>query len=176
MTLRLFLLLILPGFVACSHADDKVDEVIVSVSIEEIRADSSSISSKDFVSTGQPDAEILAIAKDAGIATIVDLRAPNENRGIDEVAEVEALGMRYVSLPVAGGEDVNFDNAVALDKILAASDGPVLLHCASGNRVGALFALRESLKGASDDEALTVGKSAGLTRLESVVKNRLENH
>lgn len=173
---RLFPLLALLGLAACSFAHESASEVIVAVSVNEIRADSSSITGKDYVSTGQPDAEILSIAKDAGFATVVDLRATGEDRGIDEAAAVEALGMRYFSLPVAGGDDVNFDNAAALDKILAASDGPVLLHCASGNRVGALYALRASLKGANDEEALAAGKAAGLTRLESVVKERLENH
>lgn len=93
---------------------------------------------------------------------------------MDEAAEVAALGMQYVSLPIAGGDDVTFENAAALDKILADTDGPVLLHCASGNRVGALFALSAKLAGATNEEALAAGKVAGLTRLEGVVKERLQ--
>jgi hypothetical protein len=49
-----------------------------------------------------------------------------------------------------------------------------LLHCGSGNRVGALLALRESQDGADDESALEYGRSAGLTKLEPVVIKRLE--
>ena len=48
------------------------------------------------------------------------------------------------------------------------------MHCASGNRVGALMALRASQNGASAEEAMAAGKAAGLTRLEPVVAKRLE--
>lgn len=110
---------------------------------------------------------------DAGFTTVVDLRMPREARGLDERETVEQLGMVYAPLPISGASDITFDNASALDQLLAETDGPVLLHCGSGNRVGALFALREKLLGASSDEALAAGKAAGLTRLESVVSERL---
>ena len=64
-------------------------------------------------------------------------------------------------------------NAANLDQILSDYDGPVLVHCGSGNRVGALLALRQSLLGADDEDALAYGKSAGLTGLEPVVRARL---
>jgi hypothetical protein len=37
-----------------------------------------------------------------------------------------------------------------------------------------LYALREKLAGATDEEALAKGKAAGMTRLEAVVKERLQ--
>ena len=111
--------------------------------------------------------------REAGFVAVIDLRGEEEDRGIDEVAAVEALGMRYVSLPVHGADDVTFENAEELDRLLGEFDGPVLVHCASGNRVGALVALRASAAGASDDEALAAGKAAGLTRLEPAVAERL---
>ena len=52
---------------------------------------------------------------------------------------------------------------------------PVIIHCASGNRVGALLALRANLiQGKSASEALAFGKAAGLTTLEDAVKQRLK--
>lgn len=176
--LRFFPFVALLGFVACSIVDENgVGSLgsVVSIKADDIRADASSLVGRQFVSSGQPDAEVLSIAKDAGFTTIVDLRMDSEDRGMDEVAEVAALGMQYVSLPIAGADGISFENAAELDKILAASDGPVLVHCGSGNRVGALFALREKLAGATDEEALSAGKVAGLTRLEGVVKERLQN-
>lgn len=53
-------------------------------------------------------------------------------------------------------------------------DGPVLIHCGSGNRVGAMLALIESLDGADDEQAIAAGKEGGLTRLEDVVRARLQ--
>ena len=43
-----------------------------------------------------------------------------------------------------------------------------------GMGVGALVALLEADRGASAEEALKAGRAAGLTRLEDVVKDRLE--
>lgn len=124
-------------------------------------------------SAGQPDAEAIKLFADAGYVAVIDLRGEKEKRGFDERAVVEQYGLEYVSMPVAGAGAINYAGARYLDSLLSRFDGPVLVHCASGNRVGALLALRASLAGADDAEALTYGKSAGLTRLESAVKKRL---
>ena len=50
----------------------------------------------------------------------------------------------------------------------------MLLHCASGNRVGALLALMAyHEEGVSRRQALDVGRAAGLGALESEVDQRL---
>lgn len=147
---------------------------VIKPTINEIRNDPAVLNGAHLVSTGQPDEAVLASVKAAGFVAVIDMRGPAEDRGIDESSAVESLGMTYVSLPVAGPGDVSFENAAALDKILGDLEGPVLMHCASGNRVGALMALRASQNGASADEALAAGKAAGLTRLEPVVAERLE--
>ncbi len=147
----------------------------VSVSAAEIRSNATTIDGRQLISSGQPDQRVLEIVKDAGFVAVVDLRSAEEDRGLDEVRAVESLGMSYVLLPIADVGDISFENAKALNEILARFDGPVLVHCASGNRVGALFALRASLAGDSDDEALLAGKAAGLTRLEPDVKKQLKN-
>jgi len=156
---------------ACSFAEDRD---IVAIKVADIQADAGVLSGQQHVSTGQPDEKTLAIASEAGFIAVIDLRGEEEDRGIDEVAAVEALGMQYVSLPVKGEDGVTFENAAELDRLLGEFDGPVLLHCASGNRVGALAALRASAAGASADEALAAGKAAGLTRLEPVVVEQLQ--
>lgn len=159
-------------FAFCAFAGADNPEVIA-VSADDIRADAGALPENDMVSTGQPDAKMLQTIADAGFVAVIDLRTDGEDRGIDERGFVEQLGMRYISLPVAGGRDMTFENAAELDRLLSEADGQVLLHCGSGNRVGALVALRASLHGASQDEALAAGKAAGLTRSESVVRERL---
>ena len=161
---------------ACSLAEVEHVDPVIGINAAEIKSDISLLEGKQLVSTGQPDSELLSMVKAAGFTTIVDLRGPTEDRGMDEAAEVAALGMRYITLPIGGADDVTYENAAELDKIIAAADGPVLLHCASGNRVGALHALSRKMAGASSDDALAAGKAAGLTRLEPVVIERLQEN
>jgi len=127
-----------------------------------------------LTSSGQPEEAALRVFADRGYVAVIDLRGPDEDRGMaDERAAVQALGLEYIAFPIASREAINFDTARELDAVLQRIDGPVLLHCGSGNRVGAMLALRHSLSGADDDDAITYGKDAGLTGLEGVVRERL---
>ena len=124
---------------------------------------------------GQPDARQLHEAAAAGITTVIDLRATGEDRGYDEQAAAERLGLRYVRLPIGGAADINEANARTLDRLLKQDRHATLLHCASGNRVGALLALAHArVDGASSEQALQLGREAGLTSLEPVVRARLQ--
>ena len=145
------------------------------VDIDDV-VDAGAVKAVDGVtSAGQPSEEALRVFSDSGYAAVIDLRGENEDRGMDdEQAVVEELGMDYVAFPIASRDGVSFENAERLDALIEQYDGPVLVHCGSGNRVGALLALRESLNGASDEEALEHGREGGLTRLEGVVKDRLQ--
>jgi protein tyrosine phosphatase (PTP) superfamily phosphohydrolase (DUF442 family) len=96
---------------------------------------------------GQPGAGAWDALAKAGAHTVVDLRAPSEPRGYDEPAAVKAAGLEYVALPVTQLTltDAQFD---ALRGILRdPARRPIVVHCASSNRVGALllpyFALDE---------------------------------
>ncbi len=124
---------------------------------------------------GQPSREQLASAAANGVRTVIDLRGTDEARGYDEAAEARRLGLVYLALPVAGGEGITFANARALQQLLANAEGPVLLHCASGNRVGALLALAAAEDGASDDAALELGRRAGLGSLAPTVEQVLQS-
>ena len=128
-----------------------------------------------ITSAGQPDEQALDVFAESGYAVVIDMRGPDEDRGMDDFAGlVEEKGMEYVAFPVVGKDAISFETAAKLDAVLEEIDGPVLLHCGSGNRVGALLALRHSLDGASDEEALKHGKDAGMTRLEPRVREVLE--
>ena len=129
-----------------------------------------------ITAAGQPNESGLRELADDGYAAVIDLRTAGEERGLDEVTTVEELGMDYISLPIGGRDAINFENAKKLDQILSNYDEPVLVHCGSSNRVGALLSLREKLNGAGDEEALAFGKAAGLTSLESTVRTRLSEN
>lgn len=125
---------------------------------------------------GQPSAQQLRDAAQAGVTSVIDLRMPHEDRGYDEAAAAEALGLRYVRLPIDGAGGISEANARTLDRLLRQDPGSTLLHCASGNRAGALLALAQArVHGASPEAALQFGRDAGLTSLEPAVRAALEH-
>ena len=124
-----------------------------------------------LATAGQPAAEALAKLKDMGFRTVVNLRTEEEGTA-EEQKVVEAQGLRYVSVPVTA-DSLSLADAEAVEKVLHDSAaGPVLLHCASSNRVGAVWALIQSREGKSLDEALAAGREAGLRspQLEAAVR------
>ena len=158
---KFYLAVVLAGVLAMAAlADDlKVDLQAVVASGEVRPVDGIS-------AAGQPDEAALRVFADRGYAAVIDLRAEHEPRGLDEQAVVESLGMDYVLMPITDTAAINFENARRLDELLKQYDEPVLIHCGSSNRVGALLALRASLNGADDEGALQAGRDGGLTGLE----------
>ncbi len=128
-----------------------------------------------ITSAGQPNAAALKIFAEQGYTTVIDMRAAKEDRGMDEAVVIDDLGMDYIVFPITKPDGISFENAAKLDHLIGSAAGPVLVHCASGNRVGALLALRASLAGADDATALQYGKNGGMTRLEGRVKEVLAN-
>ena len=123
---------------------------------------------------GQPNADQLRELAGQGVTTVIDLRGPGEDRGFDETAVAESLGLRYVRIPVAGGDDLQAANVRAVYNALQQSQGPVLLHCGSGNRAGAVLALVNAQhESASTTDALELGRQAGLRSLEAATRDRL---
>jgi uncharacterized protein (TIGR01244 family) len=111
-----------------------------------------------------------------GVTTVVNLRTPSEMQGRDEAAEVRAAGMRYIQIPIAGAEGITDANARLLRDALAAADGSVLVHCASANRAGGLLALAEARHGGvAPEQAIALGRKAGMASTEARVRVLLES-
>lgn len=130
----------------------------------------------DLLTGGQPSRECLEAARDAGYRTVINLRPAGEFDGYDEGRVVRELGLDYVHIPVAGAGDLNAEAVASLDAVLAdAQRRPALIHCGSGNRVGALIAMEARLKrGLSVDQALACGDAAGLMALRDAVRAKLQ--
>ncbi len=126
--------------------------------------------------SGQPSAEAITKLPSIGITTVIDLRPDRETPDLDERAAAEKAGLKYLLLPVAGAADLTRENVARFDQLLkeASSEG-VLIHCASGNRVGAMLALQARwVQGRSAEESLAIGKAAGMTGLTSEVEKLFE--
>jgi uncharacterized protein (TIGR01244 family) len=128
-----------------------------------------------LVTGGQPAMDAWRDLRAAGVTRVINLRPASELGSRDEAAEVHASGMNFVQIDVAGPDDLTADNATLLWQALQGDAGSVLVHCASGNRAGALLALAAAqVGGMSPQAALEFGKAAGLTKLEPVVRERLQ--
>jgi protein tyrosine phosphatase (PTP) superfamily phosphohydrolase (DUF442 family) len=127
---------------------------------------------------GQPTEDQLVLAKDKGVKTVVNLRSPGEEKDYAfEPKKLEELGIKYVNIPINGktGDGLNEENAKKLAEALKTGE-PTIVHCASGQRVGALYAMKAFyVDGKTPDEALEVGHQNGLSmpELEKIVKDKL---
>lgn len=120
---------------------------------------------------GQPAAEAWTAMAAAGVGTVINLRPEAELAGRDEAAEVHAAGMAYHQIPVAGANDITAENADRLWSLLQAAKGPVVVHCASGNRVGGLLSVALVRHGGLQPEAaLALGREAGMASTEAKAK------
>lgn len=171
--LTVVLCLALTGSLAIADDADLSAVSALKVDIDAV-AELGQVQPVDGVTTaGQPDEASLKVFADNGYVAVIDLRTSRENRGFDEPAVVESLGMDYVNFPI-GRDGITLENAKTLEEIMVRYDEPVLVHCGSANRVGALFALNTFLHTEDTEKALEAGRAAGLTGLESTVKEVLE--
>jgi len=124
----------------------------------------------DLITAGMPRPQDLQAAAAAGLRSIVNLCPSAETPGEAEL--VASVGLRYVHIPLAGAADLTRDNAERLAQALDdANARPVLVHCASSNRVGALFALKARyVDGLDADAAIALGRKAGLKAMEPAVR------
>jgi len=110
----------------------------------------------------------------AGYRTFVDLRSDAEVTPEIQAA-AEAAGLVYRRIPLTGDKDLDLGTARELAAVLdERAKEPVAIACASGNRVGALLAVKAFwLDGLPPEQALALGRQAGLTRLEPSVRSLL---
>ncbi len=132
----------------------------------------------DVYSAGQPtEADLAALAR-TGVRTIINLRHPTESTDFDEANVVATLGMRYANIPVSGTQDLTRETIANFSRELtdARSRGPVLIHCGSANRVGAVIALEQAwVQRQNTGAALAAGRAAGLAGLEPAVIELLDS-
>lgn len=122
----------------------------------------------DIIACGMPNTTELNDAAKQGIKTIINL-CPQEETPADEANTVTDLGMQYINIPIHGPQDLTRSNAEKISHIMQDCEyHPLLIHCKSANRVGALLALKQFwIDGKPIQEAIEFGRTAGLTKLEA---------
>ena len=159
LTLCLATLMLLPSVPA--SADESVEPT--DYSIPNMRQ-----AEPGILTGGRPELSDLQQLKAAGYKAVINLEGLGEG-SLNEAAVAEKLGMSYIALPITHA-DITEENAEKLQAAIQLSGTPVFVHCASGNRAGALMALRAYfVLNMSPAAALEEGKKAGLTSLTATV-------
>jgi uncharacterized protein (TIGR01244 family) len=125
--------------------------------------------SPGLATAGQPAPETLARLKELGFKTVINIRTEAEPGVVQEADVVKAQGLDYHLIPITAAT-FSAEQVDAIAKILDdPAAGPVLFHCGSSNRVGAVIAAIEARKGRGCAEAEAEGRRLGL-RSESMVE------
>lgn len=163
----MFLALVLPCLVAAAmEVPDSADSA---------RIPNYRLVAPGIAAAGQPSPAALSDLKAMGFGAVVNLRTEKEADLAAEKAVVEAQGLRYVSVPITP-DSFRLEDVLAVQRVLEDPwTGPVLLHCASSNRVGAVLAVLQARKGQPLDEALAAGRAAGMSSpaMENAVRRVL---
>jgi uncharacterized protein (TIGR01244 family) len=115
---------------------------------------------------GQPGLDDYALLKSAGIDNVINMRMPGEQSDFNDQEQASTAGLNYVAMPIAGEPAITLDAAKQLDDVLNTLEGNTLVHCATSNRVGALFAIRAAvIQDKPVEQALAEGQKAGLKGL-----------
>jgi len=121
---------------------------------------------------GQPSALDLQYLKTIGIDIVINLRPISEEIDFDQVSVMQNLNMVYHHIVVANETDLTKSTAMKLAQVLPKNGEKCLFHCASGNRVGALLAVKAfGLDGYSGDKAIQFGLDSGMTKWLPMVRN-----
>ncbi len=108
-------------------------------------------------------ADFAAAARYPGIRTVLDLRRESENRGFDEARQLNELDVEYQNVPCGGPEQLTDEVLDRSLHVIETGQRPLLVHCASGNRVGAVWMAWRMLKnGYSEERALAEAREVGL--------------
>lgn len=120
-----------------------------------------------FYFAGQPDEESLVkLIETEGVRTVINIRTPAEESGmgVNERAVADERGARYETIPISPSTFSKAD-VDRFAEIVGSSEGPILVHCASSNRVGGLWAAYLTAHhNVPIEQALEIGRSVGLSR------------
>jgi len=133
----------------------------------------------DVLLAGQPSADDFALLDDQGYKTIINLRRPEEKIGFDQARLLADLDIDYIHIPWNGPDELSDQVFDQLRELLTTAERPLVLHCASANRVGAVWLPWRVLDGGlSYEDALAEAKTIGMRTPGYEVKARdyIERH
>ncbi|MBL4770447.1 MAG: hypothetical protein JKY61_04770 [Planctomycetes bacterium] len=110
----------------------------------------------------QPSEADLALFKDSGLASVINMRKSAEMQ-FDESSVAQGLGLGYSHIGWNGPDELTDELFDSFRELMNQAQQPMLVHCASSNRVGAIWMVWRALdQGASVETALAEAKMAGM--------------
>ncbi len=131
------------------------------------------VSVKHLYLSAQPDLAALLTAVEQDVGVVINLREPDEQEW-DEKAAATSLGLTYYNLPIPrSGSGFDSDDLAQISKLVGKHrDTKILMHCSSGNRAGAWFAVHLVRDhGMSAKQSIELSRHVGLTN--EVMKSRV---
>lgn len=111
----------------------------------------------------QPSPADFEQARKGGVKTVINIRHPEEIKEFDEAKVVADLGLAYHNPAWNGPEELTDAVFDELRGLLRTVEKPILFHCSSANRVGAIWlAYRVLDDGLGVEDALVEAKTVGL--------------
>ena len=130
---------------------------------------------------GATDVSTLDALKKDGFKAVINLRMANEP-GVNleqNQARAKELGLNYVHIPFSGGSPDPKAVDMFLGTIADKANQPVFVHCASANRVGAMWLVKRVLQdNYTVDKATNEAKAIGLSNpgLETFALQYIAEH
>jgi protein tyrosine phosphatase (PTP) superfamily phosphohydrolase (DUF442 family) len=159
---------------ACAYKEPVLEPEEITAEAEDLDLLNAHAPFPGVLTCGQPTREQFVELSKSGYRTFINMRMLDEEGTGWERKLSGGLGVRYYSIPMKGAEGLTEENAHLLAEALDESRGAVVAYCKSGNRAGALFALKAYyVDDKSAKKALAIGKSAGVTKLEPALREAL---
>jgi uncharacterized protein (TIGR01244 family) len=130
-----------------------------------------------------PNPDALKDAAEEGFKSVVNMRTANEKQDMtpeEERAHTESAGRTYLHRPVCG-EKLSEEVVDGFREKANVLPGPMLVHCASGKRSGAMVMMHRSAEqGMTGDEVIEKAKHMGFEcdtpELERLVRSYVDRH
>lgn len=117
-----------------------------------------------FTTGGQPSEGAWSKLAASGFRSVLNMRTAGEGVDLDRERKlVESAGMRYISVPVVSAEPRAEQVADFVRAVKEAENHPMMIHCGSGNRVGAFWLIYRVVEdGLSESAAIEEAERVGL--------------
>lgn len=128
-----------------------------------------------YVLGGLPSQKQLDAALEAGFESAMSLMGSDEAGGPELARYGASQGLRYLRFTIAGEDDLTESMAWQFAATESMLGKPAIIHCATGQRVAAIFALKAFfVDELAAEEAYAIGEALGMGDYAEHVRGLLE--
>ncbi|HNO74013.1 MAG TPA: sulfur transferase domain-containing protein [Nitrosomonas mobilis] len=125
----------------------------------------------NIATSGALDSSAIQELVKHGFRTVIDVRAEQKSTDSERLA-IKKTDMEYFNIPVTR-EGIDESQLAAFKEVLAQATSPILLHCSTGNRAGAMWTVYRLSEGIPADRAFKEGRAAGMSEaMAKIIKEK----